>query len=331
MGILNLQKMNWQRVVLIVLVTGSALGFIRAVSDFGSGMLPQLGELGSISDTPLTWQASLEAAAKTVGTLIILGLLWLARNYMVLTESQKRIDILPRLANAAINYAEDVDQRGDREAAYHNLDLPDGMVTNPSAGHQKLALASSWLVEEAKKQGLKRMSVEQASRWVAAEFQRNVNDMRAAHSVSARTDMAAELLNQLGHDGHIVLPSNNFETVALIQGIADWAATGREGKDNKIILRDIAMARIAPQTLMMGGANGRSNGNGKIAPEVRLTLLAKQALEFVAELQRQGKLKLSEKETAKAWMIQQAQLDDIAATPEQIESALAKVSQLKPA
>jgi hypothetical protein len=331
MGTLSIRKISWQRIGLVVLAAGSLFGLYNAASELGRSVMPQLAALGGSVDTPsLSLQSSIDLAIRSIGALVTLGLLWLARNYLKLGESQKRLDLIPKLAHAAINYAEDIEKRGEREPAFHNLDLPDSMVTNPSAGHQKLALASCWLVDELKRQGIKRMGVEEASKWVAAEFQKSVGDLRASHSVSARTDLAADLLSQLGRDGHITLPSSNLETVSLIQSIADWAATQRgDGKEDRILLRDAAMARIAPRSLIMAGASGRNSS--KISPEVRLTLLAKQALEFVGELQKQGKLKMSERETAKAWMIQQVQLDEISATAEQVESALTRALELKTA
>ena len=83
--------------------------------------------------------------------------------------------------------------------------------------------------------------------------------------------------------------------------------------------RERALARILPNSLMESTPNGTST---KISPEVRLTLLARQAKEFVKDLQKQNRLKMSERDTATAWLIQKVQQDDIPVTRDQIGEAI---------
>lgn len=322
MGFLNVQKVNWQGGVLKAVLFAGAVGLANGLFQIAKMFAPkEMNAIELLNLQNVNWQEMYNLAASTLIIVIPAALSWYAKNYLKSAENQKRLSMIATLASAAINYAEDCEHRGERELTYNSLDLPDSLARNPSPGQQKLCLASNWLVEELKKVGIKRVSLEEAMKWVAAEFQKNVGDLRATHSVSSLTDLAADLLNQLGRGGHITLPSNTLETISLIQSIADWAANQLgEAKIDKSMQREIAMARIAPKSLMMAGASGRSAG--KISPEVRLTLVAKQAVEFVTELQKQGKLKMSDRDTAKAWLIQQVQQDDIPATAEQIDKAI---------
>lgn len=323
MGSLNLQKVNWQGGALKTVLFAAAIGLANGLLQIAKLFAPQeINALAFLNLQNVNPQEIYDIAVSTLIVVIPTALAWYARNYLKSAENQKRLSMIATLASTAINYAEDCERRGERELAYNSLDLPDSLARNPSPGQQKLCLASSWLVEELQRVGIKRVSLEEAMKWVAAEFQKNVGDLRTTHSVSALTDLAADLLNQLGRSGHITLPSNTLETVSLIQSIADWA-TNQFGdtKYNKLIQREAAMARITPKTLMMAGASGRNVS--KISPEVRLTLVAKQAVEFVTELQKQGKLKMSDRDTAKAWLIQQVQQDDIPATAEQLDKAIA--------
>ncbi len=270
----------------------------------------------------INWQEIYDVTASVLVVVIPLALSWYTRTYLKSAENQKRLSMIATLANAAIHYAEDCEKRGEREVAYNSLDLPESLAGNPSPGHQKLCLASSWLVDELKRQGIKRVPIEEAVKWVAAEFQKNVGDLRSSHSVSTLTDLAANLLNQLSVAGHITLPGNTLEAASLIQSIGDWAATqsGNQRRD-KLFQRETALARISPTSLMSAQANGAGDSH-KITPEMRLTLLARQAIDFVKDLQKKNRLKMSEKDTATAWLIQRVQQDDIAVTRDQIGEAI---------
>jgi len=302
----------------------AALGLVNGAVQLARWVWPQEGlTMGLQSIRSINYQDVYQFVASFLVIAIPVALSWYTRNYLKSAESQKRIGVISSLANTAINYAENCDQRGERELAYNSLDLPASISNNPTPANQKLYLASDWLAHELKRMGIKRVSAEDASRWVGAEYQKNVGGMQTIHSVSALTDLATDLLKQLGRTGHIKLPATSLDAVALIQSIADWAASQTDDvKYDKAMQRDMVMARIAPNSLI-SNSNGNQSAN-KISPEIRLTLLARRATEFVAELQKQGKLRMPEKDTAKAWIIQQAQLDDIPVTPEAIDNALAK-------
>jgi hypothetical protein len=324
-------SIGWGSTALMrTLVFVGGLGVVNAIFQAGRAFtVPREISWDFLNVQSVNVPAIFDFAFGLFAIVIPLALSWYARTYLKSAESQKRIGVITSLANAAINYAEDCDRRGQLELLAHGLELPESLSHNPSPGNQKLALASHWLVEELKKMGIRRVNQDQAMRWVAAEFQRNMGDLQSMHSVSALTDLAADLLKQLGRNGYVKLPSNTLDAVSLIQFIADWAAAqSGDVKYDKVIQREAAMARISPSSLMMSA--GGNQTASKISPEVRITLLARRATEFVAELQKQGKLRMPERETAKAWVVQQAQLDDIPVTSEQIDSALTKAFDHKP-
>jgi hypothetical protein len=322
-----MSHLNWQRIAThrnttIALVAAAALGVGYALYQTAAFVLrTDFDPLQYVRTPNVPFEAVYQVAMDALLLLLPAGLLWYGRKFARTAVARKRIDSIASMANQAVAYAEDCDRRGDRELLYNSLDVPESLARNPSTGHQKLILASAWLADELARQGIKRVGVEDATRWVAAEYQKTVGDMRAAHSATTLADMAADLLGQLGRAGQITLPNNTLETVALIQTVADWAV-GHTGESplKRSLQRDAAMARIAPRALMTASANGR-NGT-KISPEVRLAVLGKQAFDFVAELKKQGKLRMSEQDTARAWMIQQVQQDDIPATAEQIQQAI---------
>lgn len=323
MSLQNLQKINWQgnavRTVLLASVIGLGNGLFQLAKTFAP---EEVRAVESLNLQNINLQGIYDVTVSALIIVIPAALSWYARTYLKSADNQKRISMMTTLASAAINYAEDCERRGERELAYYSLDLPESLSRNSSPGHQKLCLASSWLVEELKKVGIKRVSLEEATKWVASEFQKNIGDLRTTHSVSSLTDSATNLLNQLSRAGHITLPSNTLEAVSLIQSIADWA-TNQLGdvKGDKVMQREAAMARISPSSLMTSNPN--SNGaNPKIAPEMRLSLLARQATEFVKDLQKKDRLKMSERDTAMAWLIQKVQQDDIPVTRDQIGEAI---------
>jgi len=307
----------------------AALGLINGVFQLAKFVWPQADlSAGFQSIRSVDYQDVYQLVTSLLVIAIPVALSWYARNYMKSAESQKRIGVISSLANTAINYAEDCDQRGERELAYNSLNLPASLSNNPTPANQKLYLASDWLAQELKRMGIKRVSPEEATRWVGAEYQKNMGGLQPLHSVSALTDLATDLIKQLGRNGNIKLPANTLDAVVLIQSIADWAASQAGDVNNdKALQRDAVMARISPSSLMM--TTSASQSANKISPEIRLTLLARRATEFVAELQKQGKLRMPDKDTAKAWIIQQAQLDDIPVTLEAIDNALAKAFDVK--
>jgi hypothetical protein len=272
----------------------------------------------------LSPQSLYQAVFSTLVVVIPAVLAWHARNYLKSANSRRQVGVIADLADAAINYAEDVDRRGEREQLYNSLDLPDDMAGELSPGRQKLYLASSWLADELRRMGIGRIGLEEAAKWVAAEYQEKVGDLHSAKSIAQLTDRAADLLNQLGRAGHVTLPKSPLDAASMLQAITDWAAKQVEdaGSD-RTLQRELAMARISPRTLMATSANSRSGS--RISTEVRLAMLAQRAAEYAAELKK-GKssttLPFPEKDIAKAWLVQHFQEDDLAVTPEQVDKAL---------
>jgi hypothetical protein len=144
------------------------------------------------------------------------------------------------------------------------------------------------------------MGLEEASRWVAAAYQKNVGDLRSAKSIEQLTETGAELLNQLGRAGHVTLPNN--------------------GGADRTLHRELAMSRTPLRTVMANSATG--NGASRISADVRLMMLAQRAADHVAKLESQAPLRLPARDIAKAWLIQQMQEEDWTATPEQLDKAL---------
>lgn len=314
--------------IAVLLVSAAAVGSL--LLNFFGGMFASNGgqTMGFLQWPGINLQSTYDAIVSFLIVAVPVVLSWYARNYLKSADSQKRLGVISTLAGAAINYAEDCDRRGEREVAYSELDVPENMARNPTPGNQKLCLAADWLTDELKRIGIKRVSLDDAAKWVAAEYQKQVGDLRGLQSITQLTDSAADLLNQLGRAGQITLPSDTLEAVSLLQSITDWAAKQSTATNaDRTLQRELAMTRISPRSLMATNGNGRAVG--KLTVEMRLSMLAQRAVEFVADLQRQGKLRLPERDTARAWLVQQIQQEDVAVTPEQIDKALAVAFEQK--
>lgn len=284
--------------------------------------------------------------------MVLLALSWYIRRSVTSSQRQKRLEVISTLALEAIHYAEDCEKRGDHEIAYQKLTIAQGISATSSAGAQKLCLAGSWLAEEVHKAGIKRVSIEDAMQWVAAEFHKNVRYPGTTQSVVELTDSAIDLLVQLGRAGYITLPANALQAASLAYAIADWVVTNTDEATGDLAeKRTNAIARFQSTSLVGVEPTGESNdattsvateavaaeevtadvvtdvaietvATETVTTDARLTTLVKQALEYVAELRRKGRLRMSERDTAMAWIIQQAQENEIPVTRDQISAAI---------
>ncbi|MCP5095499.1 MAG: hypothetical protein GY943_08100 [Chloroflexi bacterium] len=87
---------------------------------------------------------------------------WYAQTYVKGTHNERHLAAVVRISNSAIDYVENLDNRGELTIS-----------ENASKGLQKLSTAGAWMEQELKGMGIS-MSNEEAQRWIASEFQNRV-------------------------------------------------------------------------------------------------------------------------------------------------------------
>src|SRR5215216_6346630 len=98
----------------------------------------------------------LDILVQVIVLVIPIVLSWFIRTYIRSSTVENNLAAITRMSNAAIDYVENLDKRGD-------LALPPEV----KKGGYKLKLASQWLESELQRAGIK-IDDEQASKWVAS-------------------------------------------------------------------------------------------------------------------------------------------------------------------
>lgn len=146
---------------------------------------------------------------------------WFVRTYVTTHEKQKRLGIIVQLANAAIDYAEDLDKRGELGVVAQRVNLSGDTSLRLSRGLQKLNIASDWLAKELQKNNID-VTEEDAKKWIAAEFQNRVGSVGVSKPAAEITTEVAQLIDELETRGLIVLPTNLSQAVELTSLLAGW-------------------------------------------------------------------------------------------------------------
>src|SRR5256885_1208300 len=128
---------------------------------------------------------SLEQASQLLNVVLQLVLIaapivlsWIVRTYVRSGSAVRKLTGISQLSGMAINFVENLDRRGD-------LSLPADM----RKGAYKLQVASNWLSRELERQGIE-VSGKQAQGWVAAEFQKQVGDVKPVARIEELTRAA---------------------------------------------------------------------------------------------------------------------------------------------
>ena len=79
---------------------------------------------------------------------------WFLRTYVKSAKVEKDVAAIIRLSNAAIDFAEDLDKRGDLGKYLEMWNMPEDVINLTSDGLKKLNLAGKWLETELGRQGI---------------------------------------------------------------------------------------------------------------------------------------------------------------------------------
>lgn len=241
--------------------------------------------------------------------LIVVPILitWFVRTYVKGSTAEREIAAIVRLSNTAIDYAENLDKRGE-------LDVPTGV----SRGIQKLGIASNWLESELNRAGVK-INNEQAQQWVSAEFQKRVGDVRLGSAVGTLTQEAVEMVRDLEQRKVINLPPG-ADRLTYFAGLgADWVVAGL-AKNSIALSREEAMTYVRAALLRQLHVPDES-----LPQNERLLALAQKALDFLDGLKAGGQLQLKgtvELDVAVAWLVAEAAKQKLAINSAEINEAI---------
>jgi len=247
---------------------------------------------------------------------------WLLRNWVKHSGDEKKIATIIRVANTAIDYAEDLDQRGDLKQIVQSLPLPVEIQSQASKGIQKLNVAGKWVEHELKQLGIS-ITDQDAQNWIAAEYQRRLGTIQTGAKAVGQTHAVIKLLKDLQSRGLISLPPHLRKITDLTRQIDDWLA----GTRPQAIAETMAAVASASQSPLPSDVFPVS---ASVTPEPieasaeeqiadnQLADLAAQAVEYVEELKASYDLTIPDLDIATAWMLTEVTKRGISARPEQI-------------
>lgn len=242
---------------------------------------------------------------------------WFLRTYVKSAKVEKDVAAIVRLSNAAIDFAEDLDKRGELGKYLEMWNMPDDVIGLTSDGLKKLNLAGKWLESELGRQGVQ-ISDEEAKSWIASQFQGRVGDIGRERGLAERTEEAVSLLQALQQSGLIALPADATRAAMLGDAVSNWVI-GQLGEEETGSLREQALARFESQLVLQPQVPG-----GPATPplESQLTDLARQSVHYVEQLKASHQLTLPEGDIAVAWVLTEVTKRGLAVTAEQIVSAV---------
>ncbi len=244
-------------------------------------------------------------------------LTWFIRTYVKSAEQQKKLAAIVHLSNAAIDYAEDLQKRGDLDDYLSKWGLSDDVIQHASSGIQKLNIAGKFAEQELDRMGIK-VTDEEAQAWIAAEFQKRIGDIGRTRSVDQRTREALSLLQALQQSGMISLPTDTYQATQLADHVASWAITQTNG-GMEDVLREEALATV--RTELTPGVEPQVE-TPEVSPETKLRELGRQSVAYVEQLKRDRKLTLPETDLAVAWMLTEVTQQGLNVTTDQIAGAV---------
>jgi hypothetical protein len=232
-------------------------------------------------------------------------LAWLIRNYIRALGEEKNLSTIIRVANAAIDYAEDLEKRGDLDKIISELDLPQDIIGHTSGGIKKLHVAGKWVEDELKRMGIE-MTDKEAQRWVAAEFQKRNAGLNLTPQHLAHIQEISTLLQNLDQD-----------KLAALSTLGSSRATFGDEPTRQ---QDPLPVEPGPSTTEVEPDHPSQDPALEAEPTVEsdLAVLAQQAVDYVETLKATRELTVPEIDIATAWMLTEVTKQGLHVTPDQI-------------
>lgn len=251
--------------------------------------------------------------------LIPVILAWYARTYVKTAQSEKQLAAIVRLANSAIDFAEDLDKRGELAIFLRRWNLPDEIINHTSTGIQKLNLAGKWMESELVRMGIS-MTKEEAKDWIASEFQKRVGNLGQERQAIERTAEIVDLLHTLEHSGILSIPAEASQAIRLADCIADWVLE-QLGEDKTGPLREGTVLRL--QTELLKGPTSSVPSVGMLRTDVdELDDLAGKSVQYIKSLNLDPDQSLPATDIAVAWVLTKVTEMGLRVTTEQIAASV---------
>jgi hypothetical protein len=156
---------------------------------------------------------ALDLISQILFIILPVAVSWFARTYLKNSAAEKQIGSIVRLANAAIDYVENLDKRGD-------------LVLAPNARRSivKLNHAAKWLEGELENNGIK-ISTEEAREWISSEYQKRIGDPRPMEDLSKHARTAVDMI-LAAEGGRLTELLQQPERLAFLANLAaDWVVS----------------------------------------------------------------------------------------------------------
>jgi hypothetical protein len=257
----------------------------------------------------------LDVVVQVLIVIVPLVLSWFVRTYIRSASAQNKIATIARLSNAAIDYVENLDKRGD-------LVLP----AEVKKGGYKLKVASQWAENELKRAGIN-VTNEQAQTWIAAEFQKRAGGVLSLDAINSAVRHAVDLIQNVERSQPMDTPTGSDRVSYLASLAADYAVTQLAGcgiaisrEEALIWVRSEFLQRLQDQVSTLPAGD-------------RLMRLAVGAVDFLERLKVNGQIAVRpgtlhediEADIATAWLLTEAAKQGLDVTSEQIARSVAIV------
>lgn len=253
----------------------------------------------------------LNLVVQVIVIVVPILLTWFIRTYVRGSQGEREIAAIVRLSNSAIDYVENLDRNG-------RLNLPPDIAK----GAHKLKLAGDWMEAELGRTGV-RITTEEATQWISAEFQKRVGEVRMVGAMADVAQQAVDLIEQLEESGLVKVPSDGDRLLFLSGMAADWLVV-QLAERGASVPKNEAMTWIRAELLRRLNAQA-------VAPN-NVTGLAQQAVTFLQGLKAKNGLTAVgniETDLVVAWMLTEAAKRGLHITPAQIAQEAAAVLHLR--
>ena len=254
--------------------------------------------------------AILQPVALLALSLLAIVAIWALAQRVRLARARRRPAATTQLADAAIDYVEHLDERGE-------LVLPDGA----SKSAAKLALATAWARAELARLGI-RLDDDEATAWLRARLHRRSAELRPVAAMTAAAREAVDRVERLLMSDSTARLDHSERTLFYARLAADWfvvrlaeqgATVGRE--EGQVWVQAELLRRLNARADDMAGRND-------------LDSLVLEANIFLDTLRANNRLPAGSdaaRDLAIAWVLTEVAKRGLAYTPREIVAAVRRV------
>lgn len=263
-----------------------------------------------ITATATAIAAILQPVALLVLILLALVAIWALAQRVRLGRAARRPAATTQLADAAIDYVEHLDERGE-------LVVPDGA----SKSATKLALAAAWAQTELARLGI-RLDDDEATAWLRARLHRRSAELRPVAAMTAAAREAVDRVERLLMSDSTARLDNSERTLFYARLAADWFVV-RLAEQGATAGREEGQAWV--QAELLRRLNVRADD---MATRNDLDSLVLEANTFLDTLRANNRLPTgadAARDLAIAWVLTEVAKRGLTYTPREIVAAVRRV------